>query len=132
MFTHVMVGADDLQESQRFYDAVLGALGVPAGTPDERGRVFWRTARGMFGVTRPIDGEGACRANGSTIGFAANHPDAVMAFHAAGLAAGGTTCEDPPGVRQGAFGDLFLAYLRDPVGNKICAVHRAPAGPSAP
>ena len=124
MFTHVLLGADDIDASRRFYDAVLGALGVPPGAPDERGRVFWRTARGMFGVTRPIDGAAACKANGGTIGFAAAGPEAVDAFHAAGLSAGGQTCEDPPGVREGSFAALYLAYLRDPVGNKICAVHR--------
>ncbi|MDP8916641.1 MAG: VOC family protein [Pseudomonadota bacterium] len=124
MFTHVLVGADDMDASRRFYDAVLGALGVPPGTPDERGRVFWRTTRGVFGVTKPIDGEAACRANGGTIGFAAQSPEAVEAFHAAGLSAGGVSCEDPPGERRGPFGGLYLAYLRDPVGNKICAVHR--------
>lgn len=128
MFTHVTVGADDLEASRRFYDAVLGALGVPPGAPDPKGRIFWRTPRGMFGITRPIDGGEACRANGGTIGFAASGPDAVEAFHQAGMAAGGTSCEEPPGVRQGAFGGLYLAYLRDPVGNKICAVHRIEAG----
>jgi catechol 2,3-dioxygenase-like lactoylglutathione lyase family enzyme len=124
MFTHVILGAEDIEASRKFYDAVLGALGVPPGAPDDRGRVFWRTSRGMFGVTKPIDGEAACHGNGGTLGFAAPSTEAVDAFHAAGVSAGGRTCEDPPGVRQGAFGGLYLAYLRDPVGNKICAVHR--------
>jgi catechol 2,3-dioxygenase-like lactoylglutathione lyase family enzyme len=128
MFTHVMVGADDIEASRRFYDAVLGALGVPPGVADDRGRVFWRTARGAFAITRPINGEDPCHANGGTIGFAATTPEAVEAFHAAGLAAGGVSAEDPPGLRQSAFGGLHLAYLRDPVGNKVCAVHRVQAG----
>ena len=129
MFTHVMLGAEDIEASRRFYDAVLGALGVPPGAPDPRGRVFWRTARGAFAITRPIDGAAATHANGGTVGFAAASPEAVDAFHAAGLAEGGSTCEDPPGVRSSAFGDLYLAYLRDPAGNKICAMHRAASGP---
>jgi catechol 2,3-dioxygenase-like lactoylglutathione lyase family enzyme len=123
VFTHVIVGADDIEASRRFYDAVLGALGHPPGVLDRKGRVMWRTPRGMFGITRPLDGEAACRANGGTIGFGARTPEAVDAFHTAGLAAGGSTCEDPPGVRPSDAGDLYLAYLRDPVGNKICAVH---------
>jgi len=123
MFTHVIVGADDLEASRRFYDAVLGTLGVPPGQVDPKGRVMWRTARGMFGVTKPLDGQAPCHANGGTIGFGARDPQTVDAFHAAGVAAGGTSCEDPPGVRENPAGQLYLAYLRDPVGNKICAVH---------
>jgi len=124
MFTHVLVGADDLDASRRFYDAVLGALDVPPGAPDPKGRIFWRTKRGMFGITRPLDGGAATLAQGGTIGFAALTPEAVDAFHAAGLATGGASCEEPPGLRKDVFGGLYLAYLRDPVGNKICAVHR--------
>lgn len=124
MFTHVMLGADDLDAARRFYDAVLGALGVAPGAPDPKGRLFWRTRYGLFGVTRPLNGEPAAPANGGTVGFAAADPEAVDAFHQAGMETGGTTCEDPPGVRSNPFGSLYLAYLRDPAGNKICAVHR--------
>tara|TARA_R110002051_G_scaffold112826_1_gene185541 strand:+ start:1112 stop:1495 length:384 start_codon:yes stop_codon:yes gene_type:complete len=125
MFTHMTVGANDLEASRQFYDAALGALGVAAASgPDEKGRYWWRTPRGAFAITRPIDGQPACHANGGTIGFAASDAEAVAAFHAAGLAAGGTAIEDPPGPREGPFGTLHLAYLRDPSGNKICALHR--------
>ena len=124
MFTHLMLGADDIEASRRFYDAVLGALGVEPGVTDSKGRALWRTAHGAFMITRPIDGGSATFANGGTVGFAARDADAVEAFHRAGLANGGASCEDPPGVRQGEFGGLHLAYLRDPVGNKICALHR--------
>jgi catechol 2,3-dioxygenase-like lactoylglutathione lyase family enzyme len=124
MFSHVMVGADDVEASRRFYDAVLGALGVPPGTQDEKGRVWWRTDRGVFAISKPIDGEPACHANGGTIGFAAPSPDAANAFHEAGLAHGGTAIEDPPGPRESPFGALHLAYLRDPAGNKVVATHR--------
>ncbi|WP_339929852.1 VOC family protein [uncultured Brevundimonas sp.] len=125
MFTHMTVGANDIEASRKFYDAALGALGVAAASgPDEKGRFWWRTPRGAFAITRPIDGEPACHANGGTIGFAAADPEAVATFQAAGIAAGGTAIEDPPGPRQGAFGTLHLAYLRDPSGNKICALHR--------
>ena len=124
MFSHVMVGAEDVEASRRFYDAVLGTLGVGPGTQDAKGRYWWRTDRGLFAVSRPINGEAACHANGGTIGFAARESGAVDAAHAAGTEAGGTSCEDPPGKREGAFGPLYLAYLRDPAGNKICLLHR--------
>lgn len=126
MFSHVMVGTNDIEASHRFYDAVLGALGVPPGTKDDKGRVFWRTKTGTFGVSKPIDGAPACHANGGTIGFAAENTEAANAFHAIGLAQGGVAIEDPPGLRSNAFGSLYLAYLRDPAGNKICALHRPP------
>jgi catechol 2,3-dioxygenase-like lactoylglutathione lyase family enzyme len=125
MFTHVTVGANDVEASRRFYDAVLGALGVdPASGPDPKGRYWWRTRMGAFAIGKPIDGEPACHANGGTIGFHARTPEMVAAFHEAGVSAGGTAIEDPPGERNGPFGTLILAYLRDPAGNKICAMHR--------
>jgi len=124
MFTHITIGANDIEASRKFYDAALGALGIPPGTDDDRGRVWWRTPRGAFAITRPLDGQPACHANGGTIGFGARDAEAVKAFHDAGVAAGGTSIEDPPGERNGAFGTLVLGYLRDPSGNKICAVHR--------
>ncbi len=124
MFSHVMLGADDLDASRRFYDATLGALGHGPGFADDKGRVFWMTPSGIFAITRPIDGKPASCGNGSTIGFAAKTPAEADAWHAAGLANGGTACEDPPGVREGGGMKLYLAYLRDPAGNKICALHR--------
>ena len=126
MFSHIMVGADDVAKSKKFYDAALGALGIPEGFTDPKGRVFWRTKTGVFAITKPIDGKPASCANGGTIGFAAESVAAADAWHKAGLANGGTAIEDPPGVREGAAGKLYLAYLRDPAGNKICATHRFP------
>jgi catechol 2,3-dioxygenase-like lactoylglutathione lyase family enzyme len=124
VFSHIMVGADDTAAAKTFYDATLGALGVPPGTMDDKGRIFYVTQSGIFAVTQPIDGGPASCANGGTIGFAAKTPAEADAWHAAGVANGGTTCEDPPGVREGSFGKLYLAYLRDPSGNKLCALHR--------
>lgn len=124
MFSHITVGANDLEASKRFYDAALGALGVEPGVVDDRPSVWYRTSRGLFGLLNPIDGRPACHANGGTIGFAARTPEAVEAFHRAGVENGGVSIEDPPGERQNPFGRLYLAYLRDPAGNKICAVHR--------
>ena len=127
MFTHVVLGANDIEASRKFYDAALGALGVEPGVTDDRGRVWWRTARGNFAITRPLDGQPACHANGGTLGFSAREPQMVQAFHDAGAAAGGRSIEDPPGERAGPFGPMILAYLRDPDGNKICALHRPKA-----
>ncbi len=127
MFSHVMVGADDVAASKQFYDATLGALGIAPGTHDDKGRVFYMTPTGVFAISKPINGEAASHANGATIGFAAKSPEQADAWHAAGVAAGGTPCEDAPGVREGSAGKLYLAYLRDPAGNKLCALHRMPA-----
>jgi catechol 2,3-dioxygenase-like lactoylglutathione lyase family enzyme len=124
MFSHIMLGANDLDASKQFYDATLAALGHGPGFADPNGRVFWMTPSGIFALTRPIDGKEATCANGGTVGFAAASPEAADAWHAAGLANGGTACEDPPGVREGPAGKLYLAYLRDPAGNKVCALHR--------
>ena len=124
MFCHIMIGANDMHASKIFYDAVMGALGIPPCKTDDKGRVFYRSKTGVFGITKPINGEPACAANGGTIGFAADSPEAADAWHAASVANGGSTCEDPPGIREGKMGKLYLAYLRDPAGNKICALKR--------
>ena len=123
MFSHIMIGTNDLDRAKSFYDAVLGALGVAPGAVD-RHRVFYRTRTGVFSVSLPINGEPATVANGGTIGFACNSAEQADAWHTAGLAHGGTSCEDAPGVRDGSVGKLYLAYLRDPDGNKICALQR--------
>jgi catechol 2,3-dioxygenase-like lactoylglutathione lyase family enzyme len=124
MFSHIMVGANDMQKSKVFYDAILGSLGYKPGVFDEKGRCFYFTESGIFSISEPINGEPACHGNGSTIGFSAKNPEDANAWHEAGLSNGGTTCEDPPGKREGVSGKLYLAYLRDPSGNKICALHR--------
>ena len=123
MFSHVMLGVNDLEASKKFYDAVLGTLGVAPGAAN-RNRYFYRSPTGTFAISTPLNGEPACHGNGSTLGFTVQSPEQGAAFHAAGLANGGTTCEDPPGFREGPGGKLYLAYLRDPDGNKICALHR--------
>jgi catechol 2,3-dioxygenase-like lactoylglutathione lyase family enzyme len=125
MFSHIMLGANDVSASKTFYDAILASLGYEAGVVDDKGRCFYMSKSGVFAISKPIDGEPACHGNGSTIGFRAESSTAVDAWHAAGLANGGSDCEDPPGVRQGRSGDLYIAYLRDPAGNKLCALHRA-------
>ncbi|MET0240859.1 MAG: VOC family protein [Sphingobium sp.] len=123
MFSHVMVGTNDIEVSKKFYDAVMGALGHTESFADPNGRVFWVTPTGNFAITKPIDGDPACHGNGSTIGFACDTIEKVDAWHAAGVAAGGTSVEDPPGLRnEGTPSAMYLAYLRDPAGNKLCAL----------
>jgi catechol 2,3-dioxygenase-like lactoylglutathione lyase family enzyme len=124
MLSHLMIGADDVDASKAFYDAALGALGVREGRIDPKGRAMYMHNGTIFMLSKPIDGEAACGANGGTIGFAAADAAAADAFHAAGLAAGGTAIEDAPGWRENNGMKLYLAYLRDPSGNKICAMAR--------
>jgi catechol 2,3-dioxygenase-like lactoylglutathione lyase family enzyme len=123
MFSHVMIGTNDLDRAKTFYDALLGTLGVPPAKVDGH-RIFYFTKSGVFGVSIPINGQPATHANGGTIGFACASPELADAWHAAGIAHGGRSCENPPGVRDGAAGKFYIAYLRDPDGNKICALHR--------
>jgi len=118
MFSHVMVGVSDIATSKKFYDAVLGTLGIGPGV-DNNGRYFYISPKGIFAITIPIDGEPATHGNGSTVGFAVESDEQGDAFHAAGLENGGTAIEDPPGRRENG---MYLAYLRDPDGNKICAL----------
>jgi len=120
MFSHVMVGSNDLERSRKFYDALFGK---PAKT-DDKGRLSYGRRGAVFMVSNPINGDAATHGNGSTVGFAYDTPEEVDAWHAAGVAAGGTAIEDPPGYRGNAFGKLYLAYLRDPDGNKLCGLHR--------
>ena len=126
MFSHVMLGVNDLEKSRQFYDAVLGALGIAPGVANKQ-RYFYRSPTGTFAITTPINGEAACNGNGTTIGFTADSPAQAEAFHTAGVAHGGSTCENPPGWRDGPSGQMYLSYLRDPDGHKICALHRPAA-----
>ena len=124
MFSHVMVGTNDLAKAKTFYDAVFKAIGGREAITDPKGRLIYIHNGGTFLGTPPIDGQPATHANGGTIGFAAENPEQADAWHAAGAAAGGTPIEDPPGWREGTGMKLYLAYLRDPDGNKLCAMCR--------
>lgn len=132
MFSHVMVGSNDIERSKRFYDAVLGVLGAaePVRNQAKTGhnRLFYRHEGATFCVSEPINGEPASFANGGTIGFKCSSPEQVVSFHDTAVAHGGTSIEEPPGLRDGKLGALYLAYVRDPDGNKLCALHRPAAG----
>jgi catechol 2,3-dioxygenase-like lactoylglutathione lyase family enzyme len=124
MFSHVVLGANDLAASRRFYDALIGATGGQPGMSVDENRFMYVHNGGMLLITKPINGAPACHANGGTVGFAMDSSEQADAWHAAGVAAGGTSCENAPGVREMGGTRMYLAYLRDPDGNKLCAMHR--------
>ncbi len=128
MFSHVMVGTNDIERSKRFYDALLGVFGAGEAVRNQnatgQNRLFYRHDGTAFCVSEPIDGESATCANGATIGFKCGSPEQVRQFHDTAIAHGGVAIEDPPGLREGNLGALHLAYVRDPDGNKLCALHR--------
>ena len=125
MYSHMTVGTNDLDKSKTFYDALFTAVGGKPGVVDPKGRLVYVNNGSVFLVTPPIDGEPATHGNGMTIGFTMTSTEEADAWHKAGAAAGGTPIEDAPGWREGGGQKLYLAYLRDPDGNKLCALHRA-------
>ncbi|MCW4461953.1 VOC family protein [Sphingomonas sp. BT-65] len=129
MFNHIMLGSNDLERSKAFYDAVLGTLGFDGEafrnvSASGHTRLFYRHDGGTLCLSEPINDEPASCANGGTIGFKCSSPDQVKLFHDVAVAHGGTSIEDPPGLRQGPLGPMHLSYVRDPDGNKLCAIHR--------
>ena len=128
MFNHIMVGTNDIERSERFYNSVLGVLGAGAPmknrSPSGHMRLFYRHAGNTFCVSEPIDGGPATCGNGATIGFKCSSAEQVREFHDVAVAHGGTSIEDAPGLRNGSLGPMHLAYVRDPDGNKLCAIHR--------
>jgi len=125
MFSHIVVGTNDLDKARGFYNAVLGALGYK-DTRESDVAYIYLSDQGFFRVTIPIDGQPATHANGGTIGFTCRSIDQVDLWHAAGVATGGRSIQDPPGIRNTASGAFYAAYLRDPDGNKLCALYRMP------
>jgi catechol 2,3-dioxygenase-like lactoylglutathione lyase family enzyme len=123
VYSHLTIGTNDLDKAQKFYDALFTAVGGSAGNRAET-RIMYAHNGGLFLVTKPINGEPATHANGGTIGLAMSSPEEVEAWHAAGVANGGTTCENPPGIREMGPMKMYLAYLRDPDNNKLCAMYR--------
>lgn len=128
MFNHIVLGSNDIERSKRFYDAVLGVLGAREPfrdtAPSGHARLFYRHDGNTLGITEPINGEKACGANGGTVGFKCSSPEQVKQFHDVAVAHGGTSCEEPPGLRESSLGAMHLSYVRDPDGNKLCALYR--------
>lgn len=128
MFNHIMVGSDDIERSKRFYDAVLGVLGAgePIRNLSASGhlRLFYRHDGNTFSVTQPINDEAAVPGNGATVAFRCDSLAQVRQFHDAAVANGGMSIEGEPGPRDSNMGLFDLAYVRDPDGNKLCAIHQ--------
>ncbi len=126
MFSHLMIGSNDLAAARIFYDAVLATVGVSEGDfNEETQRIYYRTSDGTLIVAKPMDGNPATVANGGTLGFTCKTPEQANAFHDAAVANGGVSIEDPPGWRNLGERKLYLAYVRDPSGHKLCATHFA-------
>ncbi len=123
MYFHVMVGARDLEESRKFYDATLAVLGVPAKgklRDDPAALMYGDPTTGLFLVTLPMDGEPATHANGGTIMFKAASVEVADSWYRAGLANGGSDVFGPPA--PGGLPNTVMSYLRDPTGNKLAVV----------
>lgn len=118
MFTHVMIGSNDLKRAKAFYDATFAALGGGPGEFDARGSLVYVHGGSRLMVTTPIDGNPATVASGGTIGLVASSRDQVKAWHDAGVDNGGRSIETPPFERPNG---SFVAYLRDPDGSKLTA-----------
>jgi catechol 2,3-dioxygenase-like lactoylglutathione lyase family enzyme len=118
VFSHVFLGANDVASSVKFYDAALAPLGVKNLGPFGAGWILYGKEKPAFLIGRPGNGD-AASSNGVTVGFAAATTADVDAFHAAGLANGGSD-EGAPSARSHLPG-AYAAYLRDPAGNKVCA-----------
>jgi catechol 2,3-dioxygenase-like lactoylglutathione lyase family enzyme len=129
MFSHIMIGSNHIEQSKKFYDAVLGVFGasepIRNKAPSGHTRLFYRHDGSTFCISEPINGEEATCANGGTIGFKCSSPEQVRQFHDTAVAHGGQSIEEPPGPRDSAMGTMHLAYVRDPDGNKLCAIYRA-------
>lgn len=128
MLNHVMLGTNDIEKSKAFYNAVLGVLGAgePMAHVNDTGqtRLFYMHDGSTFSISEPINGKPAECANGFTIGFKCNSPEQIQELHDVAIANGGTTMEDPPGLREGSMGPMYLCYFSDPDGHKICGIHR--------
>lgn len=128
MLNHIMIGSGDIEKSKSFYNAVLGVLGAgePMAHVNDTGqtRLFYIHDGSTFSISEPINGEPVAPSNGSTIGFVCNSPEQIQEFHDVAIANGGTSIEDPPGLREGSMGPMYLCYFTDPDGHKICGIHR--------
>jgi catechol 2,3-dioxygenase-like lactoylglutathione lyase family enzyme len=128
MFSHVMLGTNDIERARRFYDAVFKLLGAGDAVENTnrtgQRRLFYRHEGATFCLSEPLDGQPASVGNGSTLGFKCDSAELVSQFQDVAVAAGGSSNEEPPGPRAGPSGVLHLAYVRDPDGHKLCALHR--------
>jgi catechol 2,3-dioxygenase-like lactoylglutathione lyase family enzyme len=132
MFNHVMLGTNDIERAGRFYEAVLGVLGLdapPMRSTAKSGhlRLFFRHDGSTLALSQPIDDAPATVANGSTLAFRCDSPERVREFHSTAVRHGAVSIEEPPGPRTLGPSTFYLGYVRDPDGHKLCAIHRVPA-----
>ena len=128
MLNNIMIGSSDIEKSKAFYNAVLGVLGAgePMAHVNDTGqtRLFYSHNGSTFSISEPINGKPVEPSNGSTIGFACSSPEQITKLHDVAVANGGKSIEDPPGLRDGSMGPMYLCYFTDPDGHKICGIHR--------
>jgi catechol 2,3-dioxygenase-like lactoylglutathione lyase family enzyme len=132
MFSHIIIGARDLERMGAFYDPVLGALGWIRNPVEDDGGpagILW-TVPGKpfpeFWVQLPWNGLPATWGNGTQVSFLAASRDEVDRAHWEAMRAGGFD-EGKPGLRPSYGPDYYGAYFRDPEGNKLCVVHGYPS-----
>ena len=125
IYTHIVLGTNDISKVRKFYDATLGPLCIKNLGPMGDNASLYGVDAPEFLVTKPANGKDACFANGGTVSFAAPSRAAVHEFHVAALANGGTD-EGAPGPRNFT-PTAYAAYVRDPDGNKISTYCFAPA-----
>ncbi|VVP30327.1 hypothetical protein PS874_04176 [Pseudomonas fluorescens] len=124
MLSYLFIGANDVEASARFHEAILSPLryekeqsegqycfSLPEAADKSNGP-------GSIHIARPFDGQPAMAGNGMMPALRADSRSTVKKVYAAGLANGGTD-EGKPGIREAYTDDFYVAYLRDPVGNKI-------------
>ena len=134
MIAYVTVGADDIARVKRFYSAILPALGYDLTEGPEGLSYTLPVAPGRspvhpdFYVKPPFDGKPASAGNGAMVAFEAGTQSQVRDLHAAALAAGGAD-EGQPGFRAAYGPRFYVAYLRDPQGNKIALFSSNPDEP---
>jgi catechol 2,3-dioxygenase-like lactoylglutathione lyase family enzyme len=123
MLLYVTLGTNDIERAGAFYDRVLATLGL-VRLRTLQAEIGWGAAGGpvLVWLTRPFDGRAATVGNGSMLALAAKDAAEVQAFHRAALEAGGQD-EGAPGPRYRP--GFYAAYVRDPDGNKLSAVHDA-------
>jgi catechol 2,3-dioxygenase-like lactoylglutathione lyase family enzyme len=123
MFSHIMVGSNNIDKAAEFYDTVLEPFGATRFLKNETRAGYSTPDGGRFIICTPFDKSAATFGNGTMISFKAPSAAAVDTFYKAALAAGGKD-EGAPGPRGTNNPPPYVAYVRDPDGNKLAALHR--------
>ncbi|MBV1928370.1 MAG: VOC family protein [Gammaproteobacteria bacterium] len=121
MFSHVTIGSSDPNKASKFYDEVLGTLGIDTLFSVDGAVAYGEPAGPKTFILKPFNGDIPIPGNGGHIAYLASSRAQVDAFYAAALRLGGTD-EGAPGLRPQYHQNYYGAYVRDPEGNKIQAV----------